>query len=313
MDVILHIGAHRTGTTAFQAYLQANRARLAAEGTAIWLPADIRAGPLAGLMKRPGGRARALADLRLARRLNRALARLRDGGASRLILSEENLLGTMASCLSVGMPYGDAWGRMRRLDRLFGGRIRRVGLGLRAPAPWWASVLAFRLGRGGPVPDAALIGRLASQGRGWEAVATDLAAALAGRTLAIWEFETLVSRPRLVLGALLGAAPPADLVRVAHGRNAAPSMADLSARLPASMPPGLVHGKTGRWMPFSPAQQALLAARHAAELDRLGRLAAGIEIFGATGSRPGAGGWKEGQFDDGQDRRLEGTRAEGVA
>jgi len=166
VDVILHIGAHRTGTTAFQAYLQANRARLAAEGTAIWLPADIRAGPLAGLMKRPGGRARALADLRLARRLNRALARLRDGGASRLILSEENLLGTMASCLSVGMPYGDAWGRMRRLDRLFGGRIRRVGLGLRAPAPWWASVLAFRLGRGGPVPDAALIGRLASQGRG---------------------------------------------------------------------------------------------------------------------------------------------------
>ncbi|MCF6192421.1 MAG: tetratricopeptide repeat protein [Candidatus Hydrothermae bacterium] len=53
MDVILHIGAHRTGTTTFQTYLEDNRDHLNEIGTEFWGPNRTRSGLFSGLVKRP--------------------------------------------------------------------------------------------------------------------------------------------------------------------------------------------------------------------------------------------------------------------
>jgi len=53
MDVILHIGAHRTATTTFQAWMLQNADALAAGGIAYWGPDRTRAGLFSGLVKRP--------------------------------------------------------------------------------------------------------------------------------------------------------------------------------------------------------------------------------------------------------------------
>jgi len=285
VDVYLHLGAHRTGTTAFQAFLQANRARLAARGTALWLPADLRGGPLEALAARPGGRARALADLPLKRHLAQALARLEAAGHGRLIVSEENLLGTMAGCLAAAAPYPQAGARLARLGRLFSGRIVRVGIGLRGYDTWWASVMAFRLLRGGPVPDAALLDRLARSPRGWAEVLEEIRAALPGRPVACWRFEACVNRPQRVLARLTGEPAPAAMLPAGHGRNAAPCAARLAAHLADRgapvLPPGLAAPAGDRWRPFSQGQAEALAARYEADLARLqGDRMAGLDCTG---------------------------------
>lgn len=317
MDVYLHLGAHRTGTTAFQAFLGANRAQLAAAGVAVWLPEDLRRGPLAALSARPGLRRSVIEDRRLEWRLDAALDRLVAQGARRLVLSEENLIGTMASCHAAGLPYPEVWGRLRRLDGLFGGRVRRVALGCRDPAEWWASTLAFRLPRGGPVPDAGLLARLAAQPRGWAAVLADIAAALPGRPMAAWDFGWAAGRPDRVLVALLGAPAPAGLLATGQGRNAAPSVAALRGILRArgvtTLPPGIPERGDGPWMPFTREARAALAARHAAELAVLRRTLPALEFAGSTGETPGAPAWKEGPTHDRQDRSLARARREGAA
>ena len=224
----------------------------------------------------------------------------------------------MAGCHAAGCPYPQAGTRLRRLDGLFGGRIARVGLCLRDPAEWWTSTFAFRLPRGGPVPDAELLDRLAVQPRGWGAVLADIAAALPGRTVAAWDFDWSAGRPDRVLATLLGAEPPAGLVLTQTGRNASPSAdalrAVLAGRGEAALPPGLSAGRAdGRWMPFTPQMRASLAAAHAAEIERLAEAAPGIEFAGRPGATPGAGTWKEGQTHDRQDRSLARPRREGTA
>lgn len=313
----MHLGAHRTGTTAFQAFLGANRARLAAAGIAVWLPEDLRRGPLAALSARPGLPRAALADRRLEWRLDTALDRLAGQGARLLLVSEENLIGTMAACQAAGLPYPEAGARLRRLDGLFGGRIRRVGLGLRDPAEWWTSTLAFRLPRGGPVPEAGLLARLAAQPRGWAAVLSDISAALPGRAVAAWDFGWAAGWPERVLAVLLGSVPPEGLVPTGWGRNAAPGVADLRrvlrARGVTAFPPGIPARGDGVWMPYTPAARAAMARRHAADLAALGRFAPDIEFAGGTGPKPGAGTWKEGPTHDRQDRSLAQSRREGTA
>ncbi len=44
MDIVLHVGSHRTGSTSFQHYLRSNRAHLMAQGTALWEPNMLRKG-----------------------------------------------------------------------------------------------------------------------------------------------------------------------------------------------------------------------------------------------------------------------------
>jgi len=54
MDVILHIGAHRTATTTFQKYMRSRSAEFAARGVAFWGPLRTRRGLFAGLLPEPG-------------------------------------------------------------------------------------------------------------------------------------------------------------------------------------------------------------------------------------------------------------------
>ena len=69
MDLILHLGAHRTGTTALQKVLQARRRLLKLSGVQVLGPSALRSTGWA------------LPD--------------RGAGISRAVLSDENLIGTM--------------------------------------------------------------------------------------------------------------------------------------------------------------------------------------------------------------------------
>ncbi|MYZ48327.1 hypothetical protein [Propylenella binzhouense] len=121
MNLLLHVGLHRCATTAFQSYLAAHAAELAAN--------RIRVG--AGAVGAPA--------------LHRTLAQI-PAGADWLVVSEENLLGPMIGIgtrLMAGLP---AAGEAVR-DAMAGGRVA-VLLAFREPKAFLSSVYRFRLSVG---------------------------------------------------------------------------------------------------------------------------------------------------------------------
>ena len=112
MDIILHPGAHRTGTTTFQSYLRGAEGALTAQGLLAWEPRRTRKGLFHGLLDPPAcgcptGRAEG--------RMRLATASATRQGATALIVSEENMLGTPRAGLRAQALYPDAATRLARV------------------------------------------------------------------------------------------------------------------------------------------------------------------------------------------------------
>jgi hypothetical protein len=287
MDIILHLGAHRTATTTFQRYLMHNAHDLRALGVTCWTPPLTRGERFAGLIENPSKvtpRIDAIAE-RSACRIRRDLEMLNRGATRQVLISEENLIGTIRGNLREGQLYPDLTERLSRFLCALGGSVARLGIGLRSYDSYWASALAFAIGRGFAGPDGALPGVLADHPRGWRAILTEIAALCPDAEIIVWPFEALASDPDGQLGLLTGG------LRLAPGaagdaghHNVSPDAATLDAilsgHLGASDAPR--QSREGqRWMPFDPAQRATMRGRY---LDDLDWLAAGagheIRFFG---------------------------------
>jgi hypothetical protein len=194
MNIVLHVGAHRTGTSTLQRVLQNNAVRLRQRGVASWGPERTRTGCLVGV---PGsGRAARAGGAILAAEgraeIDEGLAWERDAGAALLVVSEENILGTMDGCLLRGWLFPDAGARVARTVAAFGASCCRVGLAIRSPDDWWASVLSYQAMRRASLPGQPTIDRIAAADRGWRHVIADIARACPG--VATWCARTRWSR-----------------------------------------------------------------------------------------------------------------------
>ncbi|KEO61782.1 hypothetical protein [Thioclava indica] len=309
MEVILHIGAHRTGTTAMQAWLLQNADALAASGTAYWGPDRTRAGLFSGLIKRPD--LVTPQDGQNAGRIRMAIAmeldRLSDQGMKRLIISEENVIGAMPQCVDMLTLYPDMAGRIERVARAIGPQLRRVAISIRRYDMWWASVLAVSVARGARVPNARALARLAGHPRGWRQVIGGVWNTL-GLPVSVWSHEGMGADHHAQLGAMLPrAALPAGLYEPGRRDNAAPRLADLHTRLSAA---GQAPERTGqtRWIPFEGAQRAAMVAHYLEDLAWLRAAPPGIDWMDVSahsmGANPGAPTEEEGQYHDRQASRL---------
>ncbi|OOY18812.1 hypothetical protein BMI86_18975 [Thioclava sp. DLFJ5-1] len=308
MDVILHIGAHRTATTTFQAWMLQNADALAAGGIAYWGPDRTRAGLFSGLVKRPDlvtpEDGAALSRLRTA--LAFELDRLADQGMRHLVISEENLLGAMPHCVDMLTLYPDAAGRLERARQVLGGHLGGVALSMRRYDMWWSSVLSVMAGRGAGLPDARGLARLADHPRGWPEVIAQAQAALEA-PVTVWSHEALRAEPQAQLQALVpGDGLPAGLFDAGKRRNAAPGRAALREGLVRAG--HRVAAGPGRWMPFDQAQRAQMTARYLEDLTWLRHAPPGLNFVEMTaedaGKTPAAATVEEGFGHDGQERGL---------
>ena len=113
VEVILHIGAHRTVTTNFLTMPGLNRNNLAKTGIAVSSPPDTRAGLFDKLVCHPVQIAAArfsAAEASLIR-LHPCLDKTEAEGMMRLLFGEENMIGSMNEVLSARRPAGGAGGR----------------------------------------------------------------------------------------------------------------------------------------------------------------------------------------------------------
>ena len=199
MSIHIHLGAHKTASTHLQAVLRRNRGGLAEAGIAYLGPDAIRA------LSARGARAAAkmgvwpsLRALAARRRLGRAL----QGG--RIIASDENALGGCAEMMRAGRLYPHARARLRVWSGVKPGA--RLYLCIREYGPFLSGAYVQSLvgGRAGRAVDAA---RLAALPRRWPDVVADIAAALPGRRLTVWDYADYAALGPVVLGAMTGDVP----------------------------------------------------------------------------------------------------------
>jgi len=258
MDVILHIGAHRTATTCFQHYMRENSEQLETCGIGFWGPRRTRAGLFRGVIPVAGaGSAQSQLD-RARGRVSIELERAAKKGLRHFIVSDENMIGAPRRNLRDLRLYAATGERMARFSHVFAGVNPRVFLSIREHDMYWASSFAYGVARGHRLPRVRDLNTIANGGRGWREVIEDLACAVSGASLTIMPYEIFGGRSDDQLGHMTGHGdlPCAD----ARTRmNASPSLAQLREVLrhrglcPDRLPQG-----DGRWMPFSDDQRAAL-------------------------------------------------------
>lgn len=310
MDVTLHVGAHRCATTTFQAYLRANALALHGMGIGVWGPRRTRGGlfrgvlPLTGMATdpRPADRARG--------RIALALARSAQAGLHRVVVTDENVLGTPRANLRLATLYPGLADRLARFDAAFGGAVTDVVLTVRSPECYWTSLLTYVLMRGTPMPAPALMERIAASERSWREVIEEVAAAMPRARLTVLTFERFASRPEAQLAAMTGLARPP--LRMARERlNASLPLPALRASVTPAVAARLPAGQ-GPWQPFDARQQARMRERHADDLFWLLQGASGrARLFGETLAETGAD-WPapdktEGRPDDIEARHMAGA------
>mgnify|MGYP000008374621 CR=1 FL=1 len=310
MNVLLHIGAHRCATTSFQEYLRLNTDELNARKIGFWGPSRTRNGLFDGIVPGPRASTGRNPQRRAAGRVQMHLSWSMADGLDHLIVSDENMMGTLRSNLRMGGLYHAAGERMARFALAFDGQISDVMVNIRSLESYWASTLGDYVARGNPIPCADMLQRLAASQRSWRDVLTDVACAVPGARIWAMPFETYGGRPEVQLGAMLDQKMPRSHARIRL--NATPHLGDLRGQLPTSVANDLPKG-AGRWQPFDTAQIAALRETYTDDLmwlaaggDGLVQLKQDPEKAG-QGMNPARTDLTRGNPDDDQTDRVAGA------
>lgn len=281
MDVTLHLGAHRCASTTLQRFLQRNVTALGDAGVATWGPKRTRDGLFAGLTQRAAAVTPSIArrGMRSCGVIAIEITRLRQDGYRDLIISDENLIGSVRSNLVAQSLYSDTILRLERILAGIGPNPRRIGIAIRAYDKFWASSLAFCMARGMPAPSPNVLTALSNQARRWRDVIEDIATIFPRSELLVWPFERFAGQPEAQLGWLTGGL---TIPGAAQGRrdwlNRSPNCTDLRRLLPDNANHKSLTG-SGAFMPFDSGAQQRMRDAYAADLDWLRNGADGLATF----------------------------------
>jgi hypothetical protein len=300
LDLILHLGAHRSGSTALVRCLQLNEAMLDREGMAVWSPEALRALPGFADLHDIGTRA-ALGGPYASRRLRKmraviaaATADLMGRGYDRLLISEENLIGTMAHNLAACDLYPDLRSRLTSAASLLPGPPLRIGIGIRGYTSLWPSAYGYCLPRQASLARfSAIAGRLAAAPRGWQEVVGDIRAVFPHAQIMLWQQEALPDHMARFVAALAGRASADGIVPFVKrvNRSSDASHADL-IHLLREAEPGLrgaalaerIRERKGSVASIAPAftdeQAAALDARYERDIAALRLAGPDIRLIG---------------------------------
>lgn len=303
MDVILHIGAHRTATTALQHHLSVHREELSQAGIGYWGPKITRSGLFRGAI---GGSMPVLPwqERRFAGRCAMRAEGARQAGISKLIISDENLLGSLRGALEDTRLYGDAGRRVTAYAKGFAGHRLTIALCVRDYADWWTSALAFRLVRGGPLPRTALREHLVTQPRRWRTIVEELARLLPDANIILWTYDGLAQSPHRIVEEFTDIATP---VLKSPWRNVRPTAEQLrQLMLDCDVDPDAFGWPQDQFDPFAPHEAEALRAQYAEDLNWLANGAGGFADFidappAQTGERSQDG---RGPINDRENRHL---------
>ncbi|MEJ6746048.1 MAG: hypothetical protein QNK98_04710, partial [Yoonia sp.] len=117
----------------------------------------------------------------------------------KLLISYENMIGSVRHNLRKRALYPAIGQRMAQYAQAFEGHLKRVVLNIRAHDLYWASSIAYGIGRGHCVLPAKALDEVARASRTWRDVITDLACALPDTEIRVVPFERYQGRPDQML------------------------------------------------------------------------------------------------------------------
>lgn len=198
-EVIVHLGAHRTGTTSVQSFLNANRKGLKSKGIDVAIP--------------PGTRERSIID---------------SGNSSRVLVSEENILGTMESNIWSRELYPNASSKLAKQKTLLASASKIV-LTIRNLSDWWRSAIFFCARKDISFPRFDELEQIAKSQRSWVDVVDDVRRANSSAELLVREFGWRTGNPKQFLKRVSGWDEFSDFKPEPHQHNASPSLERLAA------------------------------------------------------------------------------------
>ncbi|HID67929.1 MAG TPA: hypothetical protein EYP31_06660 [Roseibacterium sp.] len=286
MDVILHIGAHRTATSAMQHHMAYHRSALADSGAVYWGPKITRGGLFRGAIGGVEG-VMAWQGRRFAGRCAMRAEVVRQTGATHLIVSDENMFGSMRGTLEDTRIYPDAGRRVAAYATGFSSHRVTVAMCVRDYADWWTSALAFRLMRGGPLPRTALREHLVTQPRRWRHLVEEIARALPAAKVVVWNYERMANKPHDIVEELTGITTAPSTAMPRNARPTAAALHDLM--LSCDIDPKIFHWPEGQFMPFTTYETEALRAQYNEDLSWLANGAGGFaDYFDAPAAQTGA-------------------------
>lgn len=271
MDITLHLGAHRTATANFQNYMARNADTLSARGVAFWGPERTRTGLFTGLTGAP----RALSPRRVSGAdrgtglIRLESARLEAAGVHQLIISDQDLIGSVSDNLRKEELYPDVAARLSRFRAGLAARCTRIVLLIRNYDSYWASAASLGIACGFALPDTDTLDRLTTQPRRWRAVIQDIAVVFPAADLLVLPFARFAGLPDSLCGVMTEGhidAPVSQHKDWPHrGRNPERIIEALRAR---GIDPSTVDIplKDGVWTPFDVDQTEMLRAVFAEDL-----------------------------------------------
>ncbi|MDW4499565.1 hypothetical protein R5H30_16345 [Sulfitobacter sp. D35] len=289
MKVILHVGAHRTGTATLQDYMRTNAGALAEMGVGFWGPERRRAGLFARLDQKPGWRGLCRDPRRRAEgRIRLHLAEAERRGIRTLVISDAAMLGSLRSNFRARSLYPAAGERMARLARAFDGRLSTILLCVRSLELYWASAAGRVVMQGMAPPSAFRLRQIAARRRGWRDVVTDLACAAPGVRILVMPFERVAGRPQALLQHATGLDMPGEGSDI--WLNRAPTAAELGEVSGGSAlrDAGLVEAGDGR-VTVPASLRSDLRRRYAEDMSWLRSGAEGLAVLTEDLARSDAG------------------------
>ncbi|MEM6311914.1 MAG: hypothetical protein AAF754_17920 [Pseudomonadota bacterium] len=196
MDIVLHLGVHRTATTTLHNALDAHKAELAKQKVAFWGPSLLQSGVLDGLFPHDGLKSSKKRGAgRAGGRLGLRRAALQKAGIETLIVSDPYLAGSLAQNLRTNRLYPGIGERAARLCHAFSGAVTKIVLGVRSQDKYWASAASRCVALGHDVPGDAACTAISEDLRSWKDVVLDVACAAPDTQLSVVPFETHYGNP----------------------------------------------------------------------------------------------------------------------
>ncbi|MEM1373000.1 MAG: hypothetical protein AAGF78_01320 [Pseudomonadota bacterium] len=199
MRLILHIGAHRTGSTLIERMLSTLALARPELALRVWKPGYLRAIPqfktAPGLFASDGTpkskeAAGHLSALRAD--MGARLAAAEGDGVTTLLISEENICGGMWGNFRKGRFYPGVAPRLRAFAEVFGRVPARVALGIREYGAAWNSAYGYLDRADNDLPPKADVAKiLSARPRGWPALVSAMREAWPASETMLWRQEDL--------------------------------------------------------------------------------------------------------------------------
>lgn len=227
MQIILHLGVHKTATTYLQAVLEANRDRLGAESIGYVTLAEMRGG-ITAAARRPGS-----FELRLKRAVGPLLERYKD--CRRLILSDENLSGGSRELID-GTFYSESGARAARLAKALGSDDVEIMIAVRSYDSFVSSAYSEHLRNWPYLTPAEYVAAVDIDRLNWATVIADLCRRFGQERVIAWRFEDLAEIEDELLTVMTGGAAiewikPQETVRRSFSRKTVDALAALEPLL----------------------------------------------------------------------------------